>query len=77
MPRRMPGNPVEPPSWVRSFDPADWQEPDKQEREAAEGSSFGEQHRAWHQRRRWVEARNQWFRETPGGQDFQLRELLG
>jgi hypothetical protein len=65
---------VEPPAWLRVFDPAAWATPDEVERDLGEG--LGDAHRAWHAKRRWVEARNQWFRETPGGQASQLRELL-
>jgi hypothetical protein len=72
--RRQQPAPVEPPSWVRHFDPVEWAEPDDQERDM--GAGLSDEHRLWHARRRWVEARNQWFRETPGGQELQLRELL-
>jgi hypothetical protein len=61
----MPGNPIEPPAWVRIFRPEDWAEPDEMERDMAAGSGFGDEHREWHARRRWCESRNRWLVAHP------------
>jgi hypothetical protein len=68
-PRRLPSAPIEPPSWVRVFDPAAWDEPDDQERLMATGSGFGDEHRRWHAERRWVTAVNEWYRQHPEADD--------
>ena len=42
----------------------------------AAGSGFGDEHHQWHARRRWVEARNDWFRQHPDADRQRLAELL-
>lgn len=73
-PRRLGPAPVEPPAWVRAFDRAAWSEPDEWERQMAGGGALAEEFRAWHAHRRWVEARNEWYRQHPEA-DNRLEEL--
>ena len=65
VPRQRIGPPPEAPGWVRSFRAEDWATPDRQEREIANGMVLGDEHREWHRRRRWCQARLSWLAEHP------------
>ena len=73
-PRRVMPEPVEPPAWVRTFDPAGWAVPDELERRM--GAGLPEECRRWHAERRWHLARNLWFNEHPEA-DRRLEEIRG
>jgi hypothetical protein len=74
LPRQMPGPLPEPPAWVRVFERAAWSTPDDWEQQMAGGGVLPEDMRAWHAQRRWVEARNEWYRQHPEA-DNRLEEL--
>jgi hypothetical protein len=73
-PRRIPPPRVEPPEWVRVFHREDWSEPDDWERQMAGGHVLSEEVRRWHAERRWVVARNEWYRQHPEA-DNRLEEI--
>jgi hypothetical protein len=74
-PRRLPPPRIEPPEWVRVFHREAWSEPDEWERQMAGDRGLPEEFRRWHAERRWVEARNDWYRQHPEA-DHRLEDLL-
>jgi hypothetical protein len=77
----LPPAPVEPPAWVRSFNLADWSEPDDYELQMTAGLAehglterLAEAQR-WHAERRWCAAMNAWYAAHPGA-DHRFEELL-
>lgn len=74
MRRRRPPAPVEPPAWVRVFDPDAWAEPDEQEQQMAGDRGLPPEVRRWHAERRWCAAVNGWYREHPEA-DRRAQEL--
>jgi hypothetical protein len=74
-PRRLPPARVEPPAWVRSFDPAEWAVPDEWEESMSGARELPPESRRWHAERRWHAARNAWLDRYPEA-DHRLEELL-
>jgi hypothetical protein len=64
-PSRRPAEPVEPPAWVRHFDPAAWAEPDEHERRMAGEHGLPPAYRCWHAERRWHAAKRAWYAANP------------
>jgi hypothetical protein len=71
-PPRTPPLRVEAPEWVRVFHREDWSEPDEWEQRMG-GDLLHEDARRWHAERRWVEARNAWYKAHPEA-DYRLEE---
>lgn len=72
--RRLPA--VEPPAWVRSFDPDAWRDPEDDERFASVEMPPGMGSMVdWRARGRWQAAVNVWYRAHPGS-DHRLDELI-
>lgn len=80
LPRRMPGSPVEPPAWVRHFDPEAWRDDEADAQMLAGLLEHGlvERYHAardWHAEYRHCQAVNAWYRAHPEA-DHRLEDLL-
>lgn len=79
---RAAGKRIEAPEWYRNYHPADWDEPDEQERRmlagctAALGSEWVADRHRIHAERRWQEAKHRYRQAHPQLATQELEDLF-